>query len=458
MSSLISSNAYAEITDAASAGLGGTTMGQSNNAFAPMRNPASMVDVGWGSFVLPFSPVINFGSTSKPLSSFTGLIGNSNLGSASLDLVSGFFKTDASRVEIQGFLPILGFTGAPSKNFAIMGRPISFGVNLWGRAVTTANFSSSKGLGALISNSPGLFNSVNELQTQSSSINSQFSGINSLNIPDASQFKSVNPNNKEDVERVITEVQSFQNNTLKPIITDSDSAVNSISQTTNNLKAILTNLEDISKNAQTGKGEVVADGHAVVAVSGATNVFKNSLVDLSVGVNLKGFFFPANATLGNSGNSNTLLNTLIGQNGSNKLIPITVKADIQTGVFKSVSDIKNIVDTRLSPLVQDARDLINTAKSLDNQLDTAVITARDNAFNVDAGTIQTTVNTLQSQSREVSNTVNNNFSQNLINEVQTSLANDLKDVKINLNQMTDVAPLGFGVDIGAQAKIMDDLV
>lgn len=459
---LLCTNSYAETVDARSAGLGGTTLGQANNAFAPLRNPASMVDIGWGTFMLPLSPVINIGNNSKPINSFTALIGNKDIASASIDLASGFFNTESSRLEIQGVFPLLGFSGAPIKNFAIMGQPVAFGLNLWGRGVARANFTSSKGLGELLSNSPTLFSSFNEIQQQSNNISAQFSGVSSLTIPNVEKFRNLNPNNQSEVNAVINEIESFQTSTLKPLIASSDTSITSIDKVTNDLKNVLNNFDDLSKNKQNGKADVVADGHAVIAVSGASHLFKNDMVDISVGVNLKGFFFPANTNYSSftgSNNNNSLVNIIGGPQGANKLIPVTVNTTIETGPFKSITDIKNTVDTKLSPLVQNAKDLINTAKTLDGQLDTVIPKARENAFSAvqDAVAIQSTVNSLQSQSRTISNSLTADFSKNLISEIQTSLTNDLKDVKINFSQMTDVSPLGFGMDLGAQAKIMDDI-
>lgn len=460
---IVNQNAYAETPDARSAALGGATLGQANNAFAPMRNPASMIDSGWGSFILPLSPVITFGDASKPISAFTDLLNSSNRNTAALNLVSGLFKNDSARLETQAFLPIIGFSGTPFSNLSVMGQPIALGLNLWGRGSAVVNFNSSKGLGQLISNTPALFSSVSEIQKQSAGINSQFSSVRSLIIPDVTKFQNVNPLNQSEVNAVIDEVQAFQNTSLKPIILNSDNAVNSITKVTTDIKNILDSFEDLSKNKQSAKGTVVADGHAVIAVSGASQVFRNDVFDISLGINLKGFFFPANTTYssiaGNNSN-NSLLNIIGGQGGSNKLIPVTVNADIQTGAFKSIGEIKNIVDNKLSPLVQSARDIITTAKTLDSQLDAVIPKARESSFNVigDVPAIQNTVNTLQTQSRNISSSLSTDFSQTLITEVQNSLANDLKDVKINLSQMSDVAPLGFGMDIGAQIRVLDDIV
>lgn len=457
---LLSTNSYAEIVDARSAALGGTTLGQPNNAFAPLRNPASMTEIGWGNILLPLSPALTIGNTSKPISSFTALINNKNIGSASLDLVSGFFGSESSRLEVQSILPIIGFSGAPFKDFSIMNKPVAVGINLWGRAVSNANFNSSKGIGQLISTTPSLFNSFTELQKQSAGINSSFSGINTITFPN---LQSVNPFDKASVDAAITEVESFQNNTLKPIINTSDIAISSISKATNDLKNILTGLDDLSKNNQNGKSTFVADGHAVVAISGASEVFSNNIMDISLGVNLKGFFFPANmnySSFTGANNTNPLINIIGGNQGANKLLPITLNTSIETGPFKSISDITNIVDSKLLPVVQSANDLLNTAKTLDGQITTILPKAKENISNAfsDAPAIQNTVNTLVSQSNSIRNTLSTDFSNKLVGDIQSSLYNDLKDVKINFSQMTDVAPFGVGMDIGAQARIMDNIV
>lgn len=457
---LLSTNAYSETVDARSAALGGTTLGQANNAFAPLRNPAAMTEIGWGNVILPLSPALTIGNTSKPISSFTSLLGNKDIGSASLDLASGFFGSENSRLEVQSILPIIGFSGAPFNDFSIMGKPIALGINLWGRAVSTANFNSSKGIGQLISNTPLLFNSFTDLQKQSNNIGSSFSNITSINFPN---LQNVNPTNKDQVDAVITEVEQFQNNTLKPLINTSDIAITAINKATSDLKNILNNLDDISKNNQSGKSTFVADGHAVVAVSGASQVFNNDFMNVSLGLNLKGFFFPANmnySSFTGANNTNPLINIIGGNQGANKLLPITINTDIQTGPFKSISDIKSIVDTKLTPVVQTANELLNTAKVLDTQITTVIPKAKENALNVfsDAPAIQGTVNSLISQSNSVRSTITNDFSRTLISDIQGSLNNDLKDVKINFSQMTDVAPFGFGMDIGAQARIMDNIV
>ncbi len=455
-------NAYAESPDARSVALGGTTQGQPNNAFAPLRNPASMVDISSLNFILPFSPVITFGDPTKPISSFTALLDSNNRNSSALNLVSGLFGSESSRLEAQAVLPIIGFSGTPFKNLSLMGQPVSLGLNLWARSTATLNFNSSKGIRELFSNAPTLLNSVSEIQKQSAEINTQFSTIKSLTIPNVERFKTVNPLNQTEVNLVIDEIQKFQNDSLKPILATTDTTVTSINKIATNIKNVLNTFDDISKNKQSATGTAVTDGHAVIAVSGATNIFKNENFDISLGVNLKGFFFPANTTYSNiagSNSNNSLLSIIGGQGGSNKLLPVTVNADIQTGAFKSITEIKNIVDQKLLPIVQSASDIITTAKTLDNQLDTTIPKARENTFNLigDIPVIQNTVNTLQSQSNSINSSLSTDFSKNLITDVQNSLANDLKDVKINLNQMTDVAPMGFGMDIGLQSQIMEDI-
>lgn len=461
---VLSTTAKAESNvDARSVGLGGTTIGQANNAFAPLRNPASMVDIGSMNFMLPISPVLSIGNTAKPINAFTGLIGSKDMTAGALDIVSGFFQTDSSRLEVQSTLPILGFSGSPFKNVNIMGKPVAFGLNLWGRAVANVNFNSSKGIGELLANSPTLFNSFTEIQKQSAEISSSLAGVTNLTIPNLQNFQNINPTNQESVNVAISEVETFQKNSLKPLIASSDTAVNSISKLTDDLKNVLTKFDDISKNSQTGKGNIIADGHAVVAVSSGAQVFSNEMVDISLGLNFKGFFFPANnnySAINNSSNPNPVLTLLGGDQGANKLIPVTVNTEIQTGAFKSIADIKNVIDTKLSPVVQSAKDLVTTAKTLDGQLDTTIPKAKENFFSAlgDATAIQGTVNTLVSQSNTIKNNLSTDFSKNLVTDIQNSLANDLKDVKININQMTDVAPFGFGLDIGAQAKIMDNIV
>src|SRR5688572_10572933 len=66
----LSQIAAAEMVDARSVALGGTTLGSPNGAFSPLRNPASMVDLGWGSFILPFSPSFNVGANPSSFNAF----------------------------------------------------------------------------------------------------------------------------------------------------------------------------------------------------------------------------------------------------------------------------------------------------------------------------------------------------------------------------------------------------
>ncbi|MBC7473482.1 MAG: hypothetical protein H7263_04270 [Candidatus Sericytochromatia bacterium] len=457
----ISHIAKAEMVDAKSIALGGTTIGLADNAFAPLRNPAAMVDLGWGSFILPLSPAFSFGNNVGSFSAASDLFkGNNN--NSNTSFFDNLSNNSNSRIDIQGFLPLIGYSGKPFKNAIVMGKPIALGINIWGRAVGSANLNLSKGLAELISNYPSLISSVQNIQ-QSLSLNS-LSNLANLKIPDINKFSSFDTTNKAAINAVADEVEMFQKDTLQPAILQSDTLITSISQVGNNIKTILGKFDDLSKNSQSGKGSIVADGHAVVAVSGASRIFKNEHIDLSVGLNLKGFFFPVNTSANNFFGSNSSSNNLFGsflqgQNNNARLLPINLNTNLQLGSFKSIDEIKGIIDNQVFSIINGGQDLIKSGKELDNQLNITLPKVRQNIANAigDIPNLQRLSNDIQSQSNSLNQKISANSSSKITNDILNSLSNDLGDVKLNYSQMTDVSTFGFGVDLGIQAKIVNDL-
>jgi hypothetical protein len=458
----LSGLAQAENVDARSVALGGTTMGLANGAFAALRNPASMIDVGWGSFILPFSPTINVGANTNTFNAFIPPGGpGTNQDNYIKNLIDSFTKTPNARLEAQSVVPILGFTGTPFTNLSVMGKPFAFGVNLWGKASAVGSSTFSPGLANAISKAGSLFESFNNIQTNSTNLSGQFQSLSagSSIFPDFSKLSSANEAQRSSG---VTESSNFQKNVLQPFIT----GVTALDQGSTQISDILTSIDILSKEQQTGKGDIAADGHAVVALSGASRIFNNQMIDLSVGVNLKGFFFPANpqtsSVIPATASSNPIAGAIFNSSGTAKLLPVTVSTDMKLGPFKSISEIKDVVDNQLKPILQDAVNIIGPAKELDQQLSSTIPKAQTSAASqTDVNAMNLSQTKIETQATAVGiklASAGADFFSQSANTIKSSLIRDLSAVKFNLNQVSDVAPLGFGVDLGFQARIMEDIV
>jgi hypothetical protein len=459
----LSQIANAENVDARSVALGGTTLGQENGAFAPLRNPASMVDIGWGAFILPFSPVVNVGANTNSFNAFIppggpGTAPNSYIN----NLIDGFLKTPNARLEAQSVAPIVGFSGSPFGNLMIQGKPFAFGINLWAKASAFGNSTMSPGLATAVQKSSDLFDSFTKIQANSGTMTKTFQslGTGSGIFPD---FEKLNSNDSNQRSTGVSESENFQSKVLQPFI----NGVTALDQGSTKITDILTSLDVLSKEQQSGKGEVAADGHAVIALSGASRVFKNEMIDLSVGLNLKGFFFPANPAVvavvpPESISGNPFLGALFSSQSSAKLFPVNVSSDLKLGPFKSITEIKNVLDTQLNPILKDAVTIAGIAKEMDQQLSSTITKARQSAAGqADVSNLNTSKTKIEVQATGVGvklASAGTDFFSQTAQTIQSSLVNGLKDVKISLNQVSDVAPLGVGVDLGFQARIMEDIV
>lgn len=431
------SKSYAEATDAKSVGMGGTTLGSSNGAFTPLRNPALITDVN-AAFLLPLSPTINFGGNVNSFGAFipTGDIKNTSVLSGYLNNISKNLIGDTLKFEVSPDLPIIGFTGTPIK---LADRNIGLGLNLFMKG--NASFQLS-GFNSLFITGVNTFTSSqgvsNDIQTLSSGFTKTFSN---LQLPTSSALSSP--------ESILSTAEEFRSSTLQPVIkagNDSMKIADGILQTTD---TIITGLEKL-QNQGLG-GALYADGHGVVSFSVATQVFQNKDLSLSLGTNIKGFFIPYNPT------GNPISSVLGGDAQKDKLLPFNVNTKLTLGSLKSLTEVKSIFEEQIKPLVTDAKDILKLASNLDKELEEIIPLAKENIENVAMRLpeLQNIASELQNKYASVNDRLGNNGSglTSLGNNIKNQFIEDLKNLKISGEQFYDIAPFGVGADIGAQLKV-----
>lgn len=454
--------AKADAVDASSTALGGNTVTKGDPAFSALRNPAALSEQNGLAIILPLSTTTTIGNNLTNFSTYAKdvqyFLTKTSAQSFKSDVLDAYIKNGGQlRFDLVSITPALGLSGTPSKNIAIMGNPVSFGFNVWGKAYSSFDLNFSDGISKLLTNTNTLMGGDSPVQKQISEISSNFSKIslNTIKVPDLNKFRSLDLTNKEQINSVLDEVQQFQTDTLKPLLNTGDSIVTSFGKLDTQIKDLLKNFEDIAKKSQSLKTEIVADGHAVMAVSASSKVFKNKMMDVSFGINLKGFVLPYSTTLPNTSDDQFL--KLI---APSKIPPINLKLEAKLDSLKSLTEVKKIFDEQLSPIVTQAKTVLDTTKKLDQQLSDAIPRAKENIVNIagDLPDLQSTVLELQGQATELTKQVQGDLTQKTISGITTAAMSDLKDVKFNVSNVTDVSPFGMGIDLGLQANVMDDFI
>lgn len=451
--------------DARGIALGGSSVGIADDAFTVLNNPAGMVNLGWGSFILPLSPSIytvnpfgwnNLINASKPSTSEV----NAKLFAPFIDYA---IKNNSLRMELTSVEPILGYSGKPFSNLKVLGESVAFGINVWAKAGSDINLTFSSGIpqiGNEVLNA-GLegLNVSKKLTDSSNDLNGIMKDFNSL----TDKFNSLTNSGNisiDNIDSVAKEFKSIQSTTLTPLISQGKTTIETFKTTKGNLDIIFSGLSKATKEVQNLTGDVVADGHIVVAVSSASrvyyNTFNNVPVDVSVGMNVKGFFFPYNMKASQI-NENLATYGITGN-----LQPIAVKLDADFGPFKNLDEIKTSLDSKLNPLLDSASQILTTGETLNTDLSSLldkyekgtapILLANDlNSLNTNASTLLTQVNDLQKTLGSVDDLTK------LATDSQAKLKEDLKNVKMSMERIEDVAPAGIGIDLGVQAKIRDDI-
>ncbi|MFN8672125.1 MAG: hypothetical protein U0457_08625 [Candidatus Sericytochromatia bacterium] len=438
-----------------SIGLGGNKSGV-NNAFVTMKSPANIMNSGGGNVILPLSPAINFNSDSLTINDFMSLGKNDN--TTAIDKILALTKKSNGTINLESVveLPILGYTGTP---FSLGERKIGFGVNLWTKAYIKTSLGLSKNFSTDMFNSLG---SIGNIETTIANSSASLSSITSnAKLPDLSKYTSgtFNPFDKEQLKTAANDFESIQNSTIGPILTEGDKVIKDIEKVTTDIKNLLTTFNSLS-GSKLLNGEIVTDGHAVLAVSGATSLFKNKMIDISAGVNLKAFIMPSFSlkdALGKDVPSNLISSLTAGTSKT----PLVFTMDIQSDKFKSVDEINNILDNQVKGIIDNSKTLLDNTKTLNTKI-TSIIDKIKNDDLITAisesASLKTDFSSIESQAKGLQETAKTALTKETTDKIKNSLSDDLKTLKLNINSINDISPVGFGTDLSVQATIMNDIV
>jgi len=440
------SSAYA--IDARSTALGGTTQGLSNGAFSSLRNPASMTDLNWGHFILPLSPNITLGSTIN-VNSFISSASNLN---KLLTTVKNNISN--SRIEANINLPILGYSGIPFQNFKLFNKQIAIGFNIVANSNNYFSTDKNKTIVDAFDCGTSIYNFANN---DIKNMNSLFSTISQLINYNFNKFNNIDFGKFEQVSSLSQEVKQLQDNQIKTILDLGPSLLKNLE----NLEKQIINLVDNLSKAEKiqNAGQIVADGHLTIMTSAASKVYSNDIFDISVGVNLKGFLFPYNQKLDNiipisnlQNPSRDVINSLA---KNTNLLPIASKVRLELGEFKSSEEIKNFINNKIDPLIQDSKKLVENLGNLDNNITNILELSKTNPVAIvnELPSARQNLNLLQTNIQSINSKLNINELANLSNTFIQTLSKDFQNVKINVEQYTDVSPFGLGLDLGLQSRI-----
>lgn len=442
---LINNQAKADNIDSDSLGLGGVSIGV-NNAYSALRNPASIIYSGKGNIILPLSLTekIDLNASLSSLTSFSNidkLSSDQVLGNVSKLLTESNGSLDINSSTI---LPIIGYSGTA---FSIFDKPVGIGVNVWTKATVKTNISFSKNFYEGVFSAIPLVTSIKDQITETTTKASSLSG--NLKMPDLAKYTngSVNIFDKEQVKKVGADLDAFQKETIIPVLTESEKTINSLDKITTDVKNVLKNFDSLTKDPLL-KGNVVADGHATLSFSAATGIFKNEFIDLSGGLNLKAFIMPSIPLTGVSKDI-----------GNEVKLPLLMNIELQTDKLNSATQITDLLDNQVKGVIDSGKELITSTKELNDNLSKIVSQAKnDGTVNpLDVVPIQGQFVKIQQQSSELMKKVSGDFSKDVTDKIQTALIEDIKSMKLNVTNVTDVSPVGFGSDLGFQALLFNDL-
>lgn len=468
---LFSNSVRAEVVDATSAGLAGNTIGVGNTAFSSQTNPASMTDINRYSFVIPLSGTINFLGTSsdfnsyfKDMSSFYKTIDTKNiLGSINTEKLFDSSAKNKGSYFINNDIRF-GNLGISGNIFSVMGKTIYGGINTWSKV---SNYSNTVSPSILELNN---FNTTNILDSFKKA-DEKNTDINTIIEPSQNLFKSFDEylknqkfvlpilnydlnQDKKISEKLVNELKAFKNDVLSSKVKDYQNSITDLNKSINSILDLSNTLSEL-KNFKTTN---VVDGHTVVAFSTASNLFKNSFMELSLGFNLKGFFIPYNPVFNQKHEDG-----MLGINNSTKnLFPLNVKIESNANLDNTKKEITTYYDNNIKKLSENSKKVSDKIKQLDSVIPVA-IDRLSNSQAISQGDINVLKNNFSTISKEITEVDNlyNNIIENSLgsfNSINKVLVDDLSKSKFNIYQIEEISNFGFGTDIGLQAKFGKDLI
>jgi hypothetical protein len=440
--------AQAEMMDARSLSMGGARAAASQGtAFAPLYNPAALS--GNGSMMLPLSfnaglgnNVITFGQVGQLISMFGNSSPSNNLLTGIGGLV-GNLGTQTSRIEATVGVPIIGFNGRPFP-LKVQGAPmdLGFGFNLYLNGGANIVLDGTNGMLGLFSNSSKILTDVSALQAAVTTGPQQLQGAVAQAQQALASLQTVNPADPTAVSTALntsyTALESL-NTQLNSVLGPVQSAATNVTQA----------LAPFGTDAQRLGLTAAADGHLTLAITGKATVLQTNVkglpINLSVGTNLKGFIMPQVTSMP------SLVGSLSGDTSArDKVPPIAAQISVNTQPLASIAGV--------TKTVSDANQVISTTQSTFTSVLGQVKQARDA---VNAGDLQTASGALPgviSAGQQAATALPNVTGMvSGLGGVQQSLMTDLQNIKLQATSFSEVAPVGFGADLGAVAQIGDEI-
>jgi hypothetical protein len=432
--------AHADMIDARTLSMGGARAANGlGTAFGPLYNPAAIggnwsmilpgVSVGLGNNIIGIGQIGQLSALTKdPANLLTGIGG-----------LVGNLGTQTSRLEATVGVPIIGFNGHPFP-LRLQNAPVDFGLNLYVTGGANVVLGGTQGMLGLFTNSSAILNNVStlqsavttgpqQLQTAVTQAQAAFAGLQNVNDP-AAIAGALNSS--------VTALETL-NTSLNAVLNPVQSAANSVT----------TALAPFGTDAQRLNLTAAADGHLTLAATAKATVLQTQVkglpITLSLGANLKGFIMPQVASMP------SLVGSLTGDtSATDKVPPVATSISVATqplssiaGVTKSVQDASSVISTAQSTFAS----VLNSVKQAQTAANSGDPQA---AFAALPGAITAGQQAAQSLP-QITSLVGN------LSGIQTTLTNDLKNIKLQATSFSEVSPLGFGADIGAVAQIGDEI-
>lgn len=432
--------AHADMMDARSLSMGGAKAANAmGTAFGPLYNPAAIggnwsmilpgVSLGLGNNIVGFGQITQLTNLTKDPSNLLTNIGG----------LVGTLGTQTSRIEATVGVPIVGFNGHPFP-LKLQGAPVDFGLNLYVNGGANVTLGGTQGMLGLFTNSAAIMNNVSTLQQavttgpqqlQSAVAQAQqaFAGLQNINDPTAIAGA---------LNSSVTALETL-NTQLNAVLNPVQSAASSVTSA----------LGPFGTDAQRLALTAAADGHLTLAATAKATVLQTNVkglpITLSLGTNLKGFIMPQVASMP------SVVGQLTGDTtATDKVPPVAAQISVNTqplssiaGVTKTVSDANSVITTAQ----QTFTSVLNSVKQAQTAANSGDPTA---AFAALPGAISAGQQAAQSLP-QITSLVSN------LSGIQSTLTNDLKNIKLQATSFSEVSPVGFGADIGATAQIGDEV-
>lgn len=512
--------ANANPTDGQSIGIGNITIIPSEDGYSAIRNPASMVDTNtWGAFILPhvlltgsiagldLSGKFSKSTTSLKPEDFilSGIFGGLSFSSCSFGsshgigdvsnlistaqkfqtIFSNFSKAFDPKSDVtlkqedmksikdfvdkvstiglnfEAHTPIFTYVGSPISGFEIMGKPVYLGSSLTVDSVNGINLEYNK-------------NFIND------TLDAQFTIISSAQNLMKMDYNKIIADAQNLLKKMTTVDITNPTSVLTLLSDDNIKLLNDSANLSNSLSDTVKNINDQLKKlsgSSVGKFSTKGDGHLTFMLSSGATVFENDIISLSTGLNLKTFILPYTLPMSTFSSSTDI-------KGKINLFPIPFSDAISISLkkFQSIDTLNNTLKDVNTQVVTPLNNINNSVKIIQDKI---------KAKGIDMNNISTTnpadiialsslandtevikaLNDIQENSKFLEKAFDEKQGINLtgdgttpINELPSYLTSEVqKDVENGLMQaktkiISDLSPIGFGIDWGFEAKIIDDIL